>query len=641
MSVDELLKNVFALPKSVLEGQIRDLYDNFIRNYNLEFALRCVILMTEGTKDKPQFLRIETDESEPRRYRFRGNDYQYGPDSDFRGDIRYTTLLDNLKNSKLKSVSFTFDNKVYNSEDMPELLLAKLDEIETNPKSRALIEKRLNSSPIDKNEEELKKRLFKVLTQPIKTIESIYNLLLLYSDETILARKKLENQLQLWKSATRYTVSLQKTRFIGDETHPVESVLLKQLNTTECDIEEFRKMCNSLDYGCLVATLIAVGCIVDNIPMKQLQYSWISLKAEIEARIANSYFHEYSPKALQIYEEMQTNYDYTYCSDSDNFITNFYMNNICNCMCGSWLIYQINELLPESEKEILFVWSLPDHVMLVFKQDGLWKAIESTTTNNHIKELNTKDVQAYWHNNATSALDYLRQAFVRSKLKPLAIFKQLKNIIINSESYKNNRISIDKFADSRVLFLFSDNPEADANSFAQSQLVFKINPKYALDNAYNELFNKKYCPSNTTDESVIVFIDSLNSNNSECYTYSELNELYKTAEKKFEWWERNTQHTALRRDDRPVLQLPISGVWIDADVINTILDGWNTILLTDERKTLVGTQFGYGIVPPEYVALRSGIPIHRSVFGSGKITNYQKLNKSDMTSGDRSEFANN
>lgn len=170
----------------------------------------------------------------------------------------------------------------------------------------------------------------------------------------------------------RYTTKSDKKFTIKKSNITVADSVRNFLSTKseKCNYKEFEKLWNDENYGPIIASLIYSGCIKEKIPMKALRYVWYTLLGMVDKKKP---FYE-------IYEELaKDTLEYTYCSNSFNFLVDYYEKGLCNCECGSILSFTLSKLFPTSKFPKVFTAIEENHVKVLAISD-MGKSFEFETT---------------------------------------------------------------------------------------------------------------------------------------------------------------------------------------------------------------------------------------------------------------------
>lgn len=138
----------------------------------------------------------------------------------------------------------------------------------------------------------------------------------------------------------------------------LESVLLK----TNCDFKEMETLWNDKMYGPIPAMFIYLGCTFDKINEKALKRTWLSLRRDIMKIM------KISPHYAYIYEQLTGLHEYAYCKWEFNFLIDFYEKGLCNCECGSFLVFTIAKMVPYKDYKCFLVLT-KNHIQPVFMKN--------------------------------------------------------------------------------------------------------------------------------------------------------------------------------------------------------------------------------------------------------------------------------
>lgn len=166
-------------------------------------------------------------------------------------------------------------------------------------------------------------------------------------------KKRIEKLLQHKPTplSKRIPHVLPKVKLSEKSTPEVENAIYNQVSSfyRECDYENFEKNWNDPNYGPVVATMIYLGCIQQNIPTEVLKNRWQRLLAEINT-ILKTIDDDEIP-FVEIYRILaEKTLDYQYCNDNFNFLVDYYEKGICNCECGTYLAYELSRRFPGKKR---------------------------------------------------------------------------------------------------------------------------------------------------------------------------------------------------------------------------------------------------------------------------------------------------
>jgi hypothetical protein len=210
--------------------------------------------------------------------------------------------------------------------------------------------------------------------------------------------------------------------------------LLIKAYSEQAPLKELEDMWHDKFYGPIVASLIYIANILENIPIRALQNTWSKLRNEIielGKKLENS--NNNQPLFIKIYSELQKsgkNLCY-YSEERYNFISDFYMFGSCNCACGVFLAYVIYEMFPDENYKISALL-IPDHILIILRdKKGNIYELETTNPDNYFSEIDKEKYKMKGFGMIHSA-------------QSLAIF----NLISNSTGYF---ISDNKIVDTKKL----------------------------------------------------------------------------------------------------------------------------------------------------------------------------------------------
>ena len=162
-----------------------------------------------------------------------------------------------------------------------------------------------------------------------------------------------------------------------------ESKISLQPPRQKCDHALIKKLSQMPDYGPLITAVIFEGCILDNLAVIQLQYAWISMERELSTQLSLNKNKNIIEKLVEVYTKLQSNWKYTYSYYSTNFLSNYYFQNRCNCMCGTVLLFKMSLMIKPPPKIKFICCLLPEHIVLVAGDKKSQIEIETTRTINH------------------------------------------------------------------------------------------------------------------------------------------------------------------------------------------------------------------------------------------------------------------
>lgn len=546
-----------------LKNLIRSLEYDFKNEYAHEFALRALLLLNPG-----DILTVNED-----KITF-ADEYYFLNDNQSSYEELFNFIL-NIRD--IKNVEVFMNGSVYEVQDLVHFI-RKVNITQT-------ILKRLSDSPVSDIDAEIRQRVFK--TMPISYYDMLTNIEYMHSHKNIEQRfKELKELLLTYDKVYKFTEPIRKVLINQiDERNPVDVVIGKKLRKPICEYKEFEKLANHPDYGYIVAGLIYAGCLEFGISMEQLMYTWITLKKEIEALMTEIPHDKTIPKAVKIYKKLQESYNYQYCATTYNFIANFYMSSMCNCVCGTFLIYTINNLLPVNEQEILFFLINPRHIQLLFNNKGTWFVIESTAQDIHTWKYQITGTEFFAHGNEKLAVIGMWTTSTSENYD----LEDPNNLIdsvykfLDAKPFNPEKDDFDTFCDNLNKDFIHTELEENAlyniiyfvcfGRYDRQFFIHHLEDK--LYKAYDYIKSQKCLEVGKSDSEIVLIAKSdsdpsLHSDPSlrseiYCFTFEELEnveELYK--------------------GDKTYYKLPEIGIIVDESVSNALMKGSTTIRLTDE-----------------------------------------------------------
>lgn len=165
----------------------------------------------------------------------------------------------------------------------------------------------------------------------------------------------------------------------GNKTLNLKKKSLERFKNFKIQNFEDRKECFSLfqkswlnpDQGPIIASLCFLPCYFRQASYSQMEEAWMVMSKKINSEL----------DPLVNYDKFIYS-DYTFCTNAYNFLLEYYNSGICNCECGSLLLFLISKIC--NKKVFLFVTG--DHIFVGF---NLNKGFE-TTTNQVVNVKNVK-----------------------------------------------------------------------------------------------------------------------------------------------------------------------------------------------------------------------------------------------------------
>ena len=377
-----------------------DLLGNIEKEDQQEFILRAILFLNSNNANISRYVRnLEkitcVSSFDPLTYNMQGVDRM--------GNLSYSQLVNYIRNPSKIYTGFQFEfqtesgNK-FKAKDLKEFLIYTIDRMIEDPKFGLLVCSR-KMEYVDEDDRKLKQRLFKInnLTKEntdiykqdfykwSRFVENLHfkksaGFRILFVDIFHMTQNRIKTINQLRK----YTAPVFPSKFKIKQFHPaftlikkkrnipvkhrqLHQLIEKKINLPDCRLELYQNLTTHPDYGYIVATLIYMGCVQENYPMEQLQYSWISMRNEILKTVKSlpSQSQNLTDNLPQIYYKLQKSFNYTYCSNTFNFITQYYLNDYCNCECGTLLAFKLCSMLPKSTERFMCILTLR-HIQLVY-----------------------------------------------------------------------------------------------------------------------------------------------------------------------------------------------------------------------------------------------------------------------------------
>ena len=244
----------------------------------------------------------------------------------------------------------------------------------------------------------LHKERYDFLLESKKNLEKVID-----EGKTILENPYLDMDKSLVKEVReRYK---RRLKFVNDAIREVEKVnvekkipenLIIKLESQDCmDIENIREYT-------IVDTLIFGGCEKYGYPTRTLKYAWEDLE-KIIMKIREDIDNPNIPDAVLIYDELvnrvKTCY---YVKNASNFIVDFYRLGSCNCQCGTYMLYHLFKMYPDSMLNI-FVRLEEGHIKVFGINQNMASFIMETT-----------NVSEYFKYNEESIVNNTVECFIYS-----------------------------------------------------------------------------------------------------------------------------------------------------------------------------------------------------------------------------------
>lgn len=180
-------------------------------------------------------------------------------------------------------------------------------------------------------------------------------------------KKRIEKLLQHKPKplSKRIPQVLPKVKLFEKSTPEVENAIYNQVSSfyRECDYENFEKNWNDPNYGPVVATMIYLGCIERNISTEILKNRWQRFLVEINTILKT--INDDQIPFVEIYRILaEKTLDYQYCNDNFNFLVDYYEKGICNCECGTYLVYELSRRFPWKQGFYTMPIITPGHIQI-------------------------------------------------------------------------------------------------------------------------------------------------------------------------------------------------------------------------------------------------------------------------------------
>jgi hypothetical protein len=187
--------------------------------------------------------------------------------------------------------------------------------------------------------------------------------------------KKIKNIRKTYMYPSLYSSRDIKLKVSEKVSPDVKISIEKRIEKNDCDYKEFENTWNDKNYGPIIASLTYIGCIVNDIPMKALKNVWYTLLSTINNIHKTNKFD-----FIGIYDILaKKTLEYSYCTESFNFLVDYFEKGLCNCECGSFLSFMISRLYPSQLYSKTFLGITPGHASL-FTIDDEKNIFEFETT---------------------------------------------------------------------------------------------------------------------------------------------------------------------------------------------------------------------------------------------------------------------
>jgi len=161
----------------------------------------------------------------------------------------------------------------------------------------------------------------------------------------------------------------------------LEESIANVLKGGEDKYGEFIDLWNDrINYGALPATMIYLG-YQEGVPVKALQRIWIDWKQKVLSSGNDIY---------ETYKSFSKEFDYAYCSKKYNFLVEFYEKGLCNCECGSYMVFMMSKII--HSPPLLYV-TLPRHSAILTQITGVFKKFETTAKDEHFSDIDINNIE--------------------------------------------------------------------------------------------------------------------------------------------------------------------------------------------------------------------------------------------------------
>ena len=314
-------------------------------------------------------------------------------------NLTYSELITYVRNKKIlprfnaKFRTMYYNRHEFGAENLKEFLRYMMDQMIEDPKFGLTVSSR-RMEYIDEDDRKLKQRLFKVndigkreIEISRKYISDIRRYVVsshFYNPSFLDQFRMIQRKIKTMNRLRKYSIPVFPLKFKVERHHPaftpirkkrilrktphqqLHQLIEEKINLPDCRLELYQNLAVHPDYGYIVATLIYMGCVQENYPMEQLQYSWISMRNEILKTIKSLPKHDLTYILPHLYYQLQNNLSYSYCTDKFNFITQYYLNDYCNCECGSFLVFKLCSMLPKLSTERFMCILILGHIQLLY-----------------------------------------------------------------------------------------------------------------------------------------------------------------------------------------------------------------------------------------------------------------------------------
>jgi hypothetical protein len=151
-----------------------------------------------------------------------------------------------------------------------------------------------------------------------------------------------------------------RLKFVNEALNSLEKVSYPDKKIPDTLVVKFEKQhCMVVDYIAHVRkygipeTLIFGGCEKYGYPSRTLRYSWEDLQKIIKEIHDKMEPVKNIPNAVVIYDELVNKVKKCYyVENAPNFIVDFYKLGSCNCQCGTYMLYHLFQMYPDSALNI-------------------------------------------------------------------------------------------------------------------------------------------------------------------------------------------------------------------------------------------------------------------------------------------------
>lgn len=195
-----------------------------------------------------------------------------------------------------------------------------------------------------------------------------------------LVKKVRDRQKRRLKFVNEAISSLERTTYPDKK---IPDTLVVKFEKQHC--MDVSYITHAREYG-IPETLIFGGCEKYGYPSRTLKYAWEDLEKIIKEIHDKIETVKHTPNAVLIYDRLINMVKKCYyVENAANFIVDFYKLGSCNCQCGTYMLYHLFQMYPDSALNI-FVRLEHGHIKTYGVTEGMgFYEMETTNVSDYFK----------------------------------------------------------------------------------------------------------------------------------------------------------------------------------------------------------------------------------------------------------------